>query len=99
MTKERVWTADEVIARVGKYMNAQHVEMVVKACHFATVAHQDQHRQSGEPYIMHPIQVAGILADLNMDPETVSAGFLHDIVEDTGATLGDVRELFGDDVA
>lgn len=99
MTKERVWTAEEVIARVGKYMNAQHVEMVVKACHFATVAHRDQTRQSGEPYIMHPIQVAGILADLNMDPETVSAGFLHDIVEDTGVTLGDVRELFGDDVA
>ncbi|MFC6288670.1 RelA/SpoT family protein [Levilactobacillus angrenensis] len=99
MTKERVWTAEEVIARVGKYMNAEHVEMVVKACHFATVAHQDQIRQSGEPYIMHPIQVAGILADLNMDPETVSAGFLHDIVEDTGVTLSDVRELFGDDVA
>ncbi|MCH4123261.1 MAG: bifunctional (p)ppGpp synthetase/guanosine-3',5'-bis(diphosphate) 3'-pyrophosphohydrolase [Levilactobacillus sp.] len=99
MTKERVWTAEEVIARVGKYMNAEHVEMVVKACHFATIAHQDQIRQSGEPYIMHPIQVAGILADLNMDPETVSAGFLHDIVEDTGVTLSDVRELFGDDVA
>ncbi|MDT7014554.1 RelA/SpoT family protein [Levilactobacillus namurensis] len=99
MTKERVWTAEDVIARVGQYMNAEHVEMVVKACHFATVAHQDQFRQSGQPYIMHPIQVAGILADLNMDPETVSAGFLHDIVEDTGVTLGDVRELFGDDVA
>ncbi|MGX6428375.1 RelA/SpoT family protein [Levilactobacillus yonginensis] len=99
MTKERVWTADEVIARVNEYMNAEHVEMVVQACHFATIAHKDQHRQSGEPYIMHPIQVAGILADLNMDPETVSAGFLHDIVEDTGATLSDVRELFGDDVA
>ncbi|KRL50067.1 guanosine polyphosphate pyrophosphohydrolase synthetase [Levilactobacillus spicheri DSM 15429] len=99
MTKERVWTAEEVIARVGKYMNAEHVEMVVKACHFATVAHKDQFRQSGQPYIMHPIQVAGILADLNMDPETVSAGFLHDIVEDTGVTLSDVRELFGDDVA
>lgn len=99
MTKERVWTAEDVITRVGQYMNAQHVEMVVKACQFATVAHQDQFRQSGEPYIMHPIQVAGILADLNMDPETVSAGFLHDIVEDTGVTLGDVRELFGNDVA
>ncbi|WP_367294892.1 bifunctional (p)ppGpp synthetase/guanosine-3',5'-bis(diphosphate) 3'-pyrophosphohydrolase [Levilactobacillus yonginensis] len=99
MTKERVWTADEVIARVNEYMNAEHVKMVVQACQFATIAHKDQHRQSGEPYIMHPIQVAGILADLNMDPETVSAGFLHDIVEDTGATLSDVRELFGDDVA
>ena len=50
--------------------------------------------KSGEPYIIHPIQVAGILADLHMDPETVCAGYLHDIVEDTGATLDDIKELF-----
>ena len=55
-------------------------------------------RKSGEPYIIHPIQVAGILANLKMDPETVSAGFLHDVVEDTKVTLGDIGELFGKDV-
>jgi len=75
------------------------VALVKRACDFATYVHQDQIRQSGEPYIMHPIQVAGILADLKMDPETVASGFLHDVVEDTGVTLGDVEELFGHDVA
>lgn len=95
----KIWTADDVIKKVSEYMNDEHVKQVKKAYEFAKIAHQDQRRQSGEPYITHPIQVAGILADLHMDPETVSAGFLHDVVEDTGAVLGDIRELFGDDVA
>lgn len=58
-----------------KYMNEEHVAMVRKACDFASYVHREQFRKSGEPYIIHPIQVAGILADLKMDPETVSAGF------------------------
>ncbi|GAY73097.1 RelA/SpoT family protein [Lentilactobacillus kosonis] len=95
----KIWTADEVIKQAAEYMNDEHVREVEKAYQFAKVAHADQQRQSGEPYITHPIQVAGILADLHMDPATVSAGFLHDIVEDTGVTLADVRELFGDDVS
>ena len=82
-----------------KYMNADHVAFVQKACDFSTYVHKDQYRQSGEPYIMHPIQVAGILADLKMDPATICAGFLHDTVEDTLITLGDIEELFGHDVA
>ncbi len=94
----KVWTADEVIKQVAEYMNQEHIEEVKKAYQFAAVAHADQTRQSGEPYITHPTQVAGILADLHMDPATVSAGFLHDIVEDTGVELSDVKELFGDDV-
>lgn len=95
----KIWTADAVIKKVSEYMNDAHVNMVKKAYEFARVAHRDQMRQSGEPYITHPIQVAGILADLHMDPETVSAGFLHDVVEDTGVELSDVQELFGHDVA
>ncbi|GHP12712.1 GTP pyrophosphokinase [Lentilactobacillus fungorum] len=95
----KIWTADDVINKVAEYMNDDHVKQVKKAYEFAKIAHRDQKRQSGEPYITHPIQVAGILADLHMDPETVSAGFLHDVVEDTGAELSDIRELFGDDVA
>ncbi|GAK47457.1 GTP pyrophosphokinase [Secundilactobacillus oryzae JCM 18671] len=97
--KEELWTAESVLAAVSEYMNKDHVELVKKACRFASIAHQDQFRQSGEAYIVHPIQVAGILANLRMDPETVSAGFLHDVVEDTGATIEDLRELFGDDIA
>ncbi|KRM11616.1 RelA/SpoT family protein [Lentilactobacillus farraginis] len=95
----KIWTADDVIKQVSEYMNDDHVKMVEKAYQFAKIAHKDQMRQSGEPYITHPIQVAGILADLHMDPETVSSGFLHDVVEDTGAELSDVQELFGSDVA
>ncbi len=83
----------------ASYMNAEHVKLVESAYHFADTAHNDQRRRSGEPYIIHPVQVAGILAKLHMDPETVVAGYLHDIVEDTGVVLEDVRELFGPEVA
>ena len=98
MTKEEMWSARDVLEIVESYMNEEHVKFVQKACDFATYVHKDQYRKSGEPYIMHPIQVAGILAELKMDPETVSAGFLHDVVEDTQVTLGDLGELFGKDV-
>lgn len=98
MEKETNWSADDVIHMVEDYMNEKHVALVRKAYAFAMYVHKEQYRQSGEPYIIHPIQVAGILADLKMDPATVCAGFLHDVVEDTPVTLGDVGELFGQDV-
>lgn len=99
MSKEPVLSANDVMNMCRQYMNDEHIAFVQKACDFASYVHKDQNRQSGEPYIMHPIQVAGILANLKMDPETVSAGFLHDTVEDTLITLGDIEELFGKDVA
>ena len=80
MEKETVWTADDVINMVARYMNQEHVALVKKAYDFAAYVHKEQVRQSGEPYIVHPIQVAGILAELKMDPATVCAGFLHDVV-------------------
>ncbi|WP_283582734.1 RelA/SpoT family protein [Limosilactobacillus difficilis] len=92
-------TADDVHNLCKKYMNEEHVKKVDRAYHFAFVAHHDQRRKSGEPYIIHPIQVAGILANLRMDPDTVCAGYLHDIVEDTGANLDDIKTLFGPTVA
>src|SRR5690606_20664588 len=66
---------------------------------FAAYAHKDQYRKSGEPYIIHPIQVAGILADLEMDPATIAAGFLHDVVEDTEVSLADISNDFSSEVA
>jgi GTP pyrophosphokinase len=99
MSRDQTWTAEGVIDAVSSYMNKDHVAIVERAYRFASIAHRDQRRQSGEAYIMHPIQVAGILANLKMDPTTVASGFLHDIVEDTGVTLDDVRELFGPDIA
>ncbi|MFV0560024.1 MAG: RelA/SpoT family protein [Enterococcus sp.] len=99
MSKEEVLTGEKVIQIVSEYMGPEHVAFVQKACDYATIAHQEQFRKSGEPYIIHPIQVAGILASLRMDPHTVATGFLHDVVEDTEVTLDDLREEFGADVA
>ena len=99
MSEVKELTHEDVKKMVSSYMNAEHVALVERAYHFAAVAHHDQRRKSGEPYIIHPIQVAGILAKLRMDPETVCAGYLHDIVEDTGATLDDIKTLFGPTIA
>ena len=99
MSEVKELTHEDVHKMVASYMNDEHVTLVEKAYHFAEVCHHDQRRKSGEPYIIHPIQVAGILADLQMDPETVCAGYLHDSVEDTGAPLGDIKELFGPTIA
>lgn len=99
MSEVKELTHEDVKKMVSSYMNEEHVALVERAYHFAAVAHKDQRRKSGEPYIIHPIQVAGILAQLRMDPETVCAGYMHDIVEDTGATLDDIRQLFGPTIA
>lgn len=99
MPKEEIMTGPGVIKLVSKYMAPQHVAFVQKACDYAEKAHEGQVRQSGEPYFIHPIQVAGILAELRMDPHTVATGFLHDVVEDTDVTLEDLENEFGADVA
>ncbi|MEH7354234.1 bifunctional (p)ppGpp synthetase/guanosine-3',5'-bis(diphosphate) 3'-pyrophosphohydrolase [Neobacillus drentensis] len=99
MANDQVLTADQVIDKTRNYLNEEHVELVKKAYEYAKHAHREQYRKSGEPYIIHPIQVAGILADLEMDPATVAAGFLHDVVEDTSVSLKDIEEVFNDEVA
>ncbi|ETI66964.1 RelA/SpoT family protein [Neobacillus vireti] len=99
MANDQVLTADQVIDKTKTYLNEEHVDLVKKAYEFAKHAHREQYRKSGEPYIIHPIQVAGILADLEMDPATVAAGFLHDVVEDTTVSLKDLEEAFNDEVA
>ncbi|MBM4762402.1 bifunctional (p)ppGpp synthetase/guanosine-3',5'-bis(diphosphate) 3'-pyrophosphohydrolase [Bacillus sp. B15-48] len=99
MAKDEVLTAEQVIQMTSEYLNDENVELVRKAYIFAENAHHDQYRKSGEPYIIHPIQVAGILADLEMDPATVAAGFLHDVVEDTVVTLENIEEEFNSEVA
>lgn len=99
MANDHVLTAEQVIDRTKVYLNDEHAALVKKAYEFARHAHREQYRKSGEPYIIHPIQVAGILADLEMDPSTVAAGFLHDVVEDTDVTLADIKEAFNEEVA
>lgn len=99
MAKNRDMTADDIFELVSSYMNEEHVEFVKKAYEAAKSAHEGQFRSSGEPYILHPVQVAGILAELQMDPETVAAGFLHDVVEDTSVCREDIIREFGKEVA
>lgn len=99
MANEHILTSKQVIERTQAYLQAEDVEFVQKAFLYAEDAHKDQYRKSGEPYIIHPIQVAGILADLELDASTVAAGFLHDVVEDTDVTLQDLEENFSAEVA
>ncbi len=90
---------EELIKRVKKYHPSDDVSIIEKAYRFALEAHKDQKRKSGEPYIIHPLNVAIILADLEMDKETIVAGLLHDIVEDTPNTQEQVEEMFGKETA
>ena len=89
----------DLIARVRKYHPSDDISLIEKAYEVAGSAHANQVRKSGEPYIVHPLYVAIILADLEMDKETIAAGLLHDVIEDTEWTNEDVTEEFGTDVA
>ena len=96
--KEQNVTGEEVLALTAAYMPEEDVAFVRKALDYAVDAHKEQFRKSGEPYIVHPIQVAGILAGLKLDAVTVACGFLHDVVEDTDITLDELEAEFGHDV-
>ena len=89
----------DLIARVRKYHPSDDISLIEKAYRIAYDAHKTQVRKSGEPYIIHPLCVAIILADLEMDKETIAAGLLHDVVEDTIMTDEEIEAEFGSDVA
>lgn len=90
---------EELFKLIKQYLTDEQVAFVHKAYELAADAHINQFRKSGEPYIVHPIGVAGILANLQMDDKTLAAAFLHDVVEDTDYTLEDIKERFGEVVA
>ncbi len=90
---------EDLIKIIEKYMTEEEVAFVMKAYEYAKMMHKDQKRKSGEPYIIHPVNVAIILADLDMDVETIIAALLHDVVEDTPATYDDVKNMFSEDIA
>ena len=92
-------TIEEVLQKASEYLNDEDVAYLRKAYEMAEYAHREQYRKSGEPYIWHPVQVAGILVELGMDPNTIAAAFLHDVVEDTEVTLEDLTKDFGEEVA
>ena len=89
----------DLVSRVQKYHPSDDISLIEKAYHLAAKAHENQVRKSGEPYIIHPLCVAIILADLEMDKETIAAGLLHDVIEDTIMTEEEIRNQFGSDVA
>ena len=89
----------DLISRVRRYHPSDDISMIEKAYKIAYAAHEGQVRKSGEPYIIHPLCVAIILADLELDKETIEAGLLHDVVEDTIMTEEEIEKEFGPDVA
>ncbi len=88
-----------LIERVRKYHPSDDISLIEKAYEIARTAHEGQLRKSGEPYIIHPLYVAIILAGLELDKETIAAGILHDVVEDTVLTREQIAQEFGNDVA
>ena len=90
---------EELIKSVRKYHPSTDISMIQRAYEIASDAHKDQKRKSGEPYIIHPLCVAIILADLELDKETIVAGLLHDAVEDTWMTVEEVSDRFSPEVA
>ena len=94
---------EEIYAKLIDMLKKTHtqedIDLVQKAYLLAKSAHGDQKRKSGEPYIIHPIQVAIILTEMDMDRDTICAGMLHDVVEDTDITLEQLKEQFGEEVA
>ena len=91
---------EELLAILSRRLEADDVRRIKEAYLLAKEAHKDQRRKSGEPYIMHPLAVARIVAEeLGLGADPIIAAFLHDVVEDTLYTIEDIRERFGDDVA
>ncbi len=90
---------EELISIATAQDKNYNIQKIISAYEFASEKHDGQFRESGEPYITHPIAVARILLDLGMDTDTICAALLHDVVEDTQASLSDLKKLFGEDVA
>ncbi|MEX2372753.1 MAG: HD domain-containing protein, partial [Dehalococcoidia bacterium] len=90
--------ARELLEEVAGYLPEDRVALIVSALEFANEAHGDQKRRSGDPYITHPVAVARLVASLHMDPPTIAAALLHDVVEDCGVKPATIQAKFGDDV-
>ena len=92
-------TIDDLACRLQSYLTPEQTNSVRRAYYYAEQAHDGQKRRSGEPYITHPLEVAGILADMHMDHQALMAALLHDVIEDTGIPKSALQRQFGETVA
>ena len=88
-----------LVDTLESYLSGSQIKSIMNAYEFGAEAHKGQTRQSGEPYISHPVAVAQELADMRLDPQAIKAAILHDVVEDTSASIADIESQFGPDVA
>ena len=89
----------QLVETLKSYLPSEHIEQITRAYAFGADAHDGQTRKSGEPYITHPVAVAQELAEMHLDAQAITAAILHDVVEDTSASLADIEENFGQEVA
>ena len=89
----------DLINNVKVYQSSKEIDLINKAIEFARKAHKEQFRKSGEPYYLHPIEVAKILSEIKLDNSSIACGLLHDTIEDTSATLEDIKDSFGLEIA
>ncbi len=99
LVSDKPITIDELTDKLENYLPAERVQSVRRAYFYAQQAHDGQTRRSGEPYVTHPLAVANILADMHMDPESLMAAMLHDVIEDTGIPKDALSQQFGGAVA
>jgi len=90
---------NDILDKLSPSYSEKDLDLLRKAYVFAASAHKGQVRLSGEPYLSHPLEVANMLADINLDATTLAAGLLHDVLEDTDVTASEIREAFGKDIA
>lgn len=99
MQEEKEITIQDIINKRKEHTRKIDTKLIMKAFHYAKTNHGDQCRRSGEAYIIHPLNVAYILADIGLDDSTLCAALLHDVVEDTEVTDSDIRQEFGIEIA
>ena len=96
---ETDYSLETLLKKVKEHSPLSDMEKITKAYYFSEKAHEGQKRRSGEPYFIHPVTVAGILAELGMDTDSIVAGLLHDCLEDTNVTYVNIEKEFGRPVA
>ena len=99
ISKSEIHSIEELIEKIVEADKNYNTQKIRTAFEFADKAHGDQKRSSGEPYIVHPLSVSGILVELGMDTDTICAALLHDVIEDTEYSFDDIKETFGETVA